>query len=117
MQAIIPDTLQGALILSVIDFFLSFVIIAGIGVVLALFPLLNRAAKMKMEVKPVSVQAKMADREAVEHIAVIAAAVYATMAGAYRIVHIEPARRGEEWLVEGRLAHHLSHAPPPRQKH
>lgn len=42
MSAIIPDTLEGALILSVIDFFLSFVIISGIGVVLALLPLLNR---------------------------------------------------------------------------
>lgn len=38
----IPDTIQGAIILSVIDFILSFVIISGIGFVLALFPLLNR---------------------------------------------------------------------------
>lgn len=38
----LPDTVNGALILSVIDFFLSFVIIGGIGVVLALFPTLNR---------------------------------------------------------------------------
>jgi hypothetical protein len=111
MQAIIPDTLQGALILSVIDFFLSFLIIAGIGVVLALFPLLNRAAKVPVEAKPVSVQAEMIDRETVEHIAVIAAAVYATMAGAYRIVSIEPAHRRGEWLTEGRLVHHTSHAP------
>ena len=42
MRAIIPDTLEGALILSVIDFFLSFIIIAGIGVILSFFPLLNR---------------------------------------------------------------------------
>lgn len=42
MTAIIPDTLEGALILSVIDFFLSFVIISGIGVVVAFLPLLNR---------------------------------------------------------------------------
>ena len=43
MEALrLPDTLQGAIILSVIDFFLSFVIIAGIGVVLALLPLINR---------------------------------------------------------------------------
>lgn len=111
MQAIIPDTLQGALILSVIDFFLSFVIIAGIGVVLALFPLLNRVAKTTPEAKPVTVRAEMAEREAAEDIAVIAAAVYATMAGAYRIVSIEPAHRGGEWLSEARLAHHASHAP------
>lgn len=37
-----PDTLYGALILSLIDFFTSMMMITGIGVVLALFPLLNR---------------------------------------------------------------------------
>lgn len=42
----IPDTLQGALTLSLIDFFLSFVIISGIGVLLALFPLVNRRWKL-----------------------------------------------------------------------
>ena len=35
MPTLVPDTLQGALILSFIDFFLSFVIISGIGFVLA----------------------------------------------------------------------------------
>lgn len=39
---IVPDTLTGAILLSLIDFFLSFVMISGIGVVLALFPLFNR---------------------------------------------------------------------------
>lgn len=38
----IPDTVYGAILLSIIDFFLSFVVIAGIGVILALFPYLNR---------------------------------------------------------------------------
>ena len=52
MTAIVPDTLQGALIVSVIDFFLSFVIISGIGVVLALFPLLNRLAHFRMRARP-----------------------------------------------------------------
>ena len=42
---LIPDTLQGALMLSLIDFFLSFVVIAAIGFVLAAFPWLNRIAK------------------------------------------------------------------------
>ena len=42
----IPDSLQGALTLSIIDFFLSFVIISGIGVLLALFPLVNRRWKL-----------------------------------------------------------------------
>ncbi len=45
----IPDTLNGALILSVIDFFLSFIIIGGIGVVLAAFPYLNRLGSISDE--------------------------------------------------------------------
>ena len=45
----IPDTLNGALLLSLIDFFLSFVIIGGIGVLLALFPILNRFGKITDE--------------------------------------------------------------------
>lgn len=43
---IVPDTLQGALLLSVIDFVLSIVLIGGIGVVLALLPLLNRLFRL-----------------------------------------------------------------------
>ncbi len=42
---LVPDTLQGALVLSLIDFFLSFVVIAAIGFVLAAFPWLDRIAK------------------------------------------------------------------------
>lgn len=42
----IPDTIQGAIILSVIDFFLSFAIIGGIGIVLALFPNLNQLGEV-----------------------------------------------------------------------
>lgn len=42
----IPDTLHGAIIVSIIDFILSFVIISGIGVVLALLPLVNRRWKL-----------------------------------------------------------------------
>ena len=41
----IQDNLNGALLISAIDFILSFVIIGGIGVLLALFPLLNRFGK------------------------------------------------------------------------
>lgn len=37
----IPDTVQGAVVISIIDFVLSFVIISGIGVILALLPKLN----------------------------------------------------------------------------
>jgi hypothetical protein len=45
----IPDTLEGALILSAIDFFLSFIIIGGIGLVLAAFPYLNRLGSISDE--------------------------------------------------------------------
>lgn len=38
----IPDNVQGAIIISVIDFILSFAIISGIGVVLAILPVVNR---------------------------------------------------------------------------
>ncbi|MGO9741500.1 MAG: hypothetical protein ACLPN5_08320 [Roseiarcus sp.] len=41
-----PDTLYGAYMLSFIDFFMSMVMISGIGIVLALFPLLNRLGKI-----------------------------------------------------------------------
>lgn len=37
----IPDTVHGAILLSAIDFFLSFFIIGTIGIVLSLFPHLN----------------------------------------------------------------------------
>ena len=43
---IVPDTLFGAVLLSVIDFLLSIVMISGIGVILALFPLLNRLGRL-----------------------------------------------------------------------
>jgi hypothetical protein len=45
-RMIVPDSLYGAFLLSIIDFFLSIVMITGIGVVLALFPLLNRLGKL-----------------------------------------------------------------------
>ena len=40
------DTLTFAIVLSVIDFFLSIVLISGIGVVLYLLPRLNRFGKL-----------------------------------------------------------------------
>jgi hypothetical protein len=42
----IPNSIEGALLLSLIDFLLSFFIISGIGVVLALLPLVNRLWKV-----------------------------------------------------------------------
>lgn len=46
-MGLLPDTLTGALILSGIDFFLSFVFISFIGVILYFFPKLNRLGEIK----------------------------------------------------------------------
>jgi hypothetical protein len=43
---IVPDSVYGACLLSIIDFTLSIVMITGIGFVLALFPLLNKLGKL-----------------------------------------------------------------------
>ena len=46
-MTMIPDTLEGALLLSAIDFVLSFVFISFIGVILHFFPLLNKLGEVK----------------------------------------------------------------------
>jgi len=46
---LVPDTVLGAVILSLIDFFASIVVISGIGFILALFPGLNRLGKVDEE--------------------------------------------------------------------
>jgi hypothetical protein len=40
------DTLTFAVLLSVVDFFLSLLMISGIGAILALLPLVNRFGKL-----------------------------------------------------------------------
>mgnify|MGYP000854586908 CR=1 FL=1 len=128
MNPIIPDTLEGALILSLIDFFLSFVVISFIGVVLAGFPLLNRigtwlvarapapAPAAKKAAPPAPPPAPVADQEIpIEDVVAITAAI-AAMLGEHRILHIEPQQRSGEWSTAGRLEHHHSHLPT-RQKH
>jgi hypothetical protein len=45
----VPDTLHGAIILSIVDFFLSIVIIWGISLVLYIFPYLNKLGKITDE--------------------------------------------------------------------
>ncbi|HIJ63228.1 MAG TPA: hypothetical protein HPQ04_11100 [Rhodospirillaceae bacterium] len=45
----VPDSVYGAVLLSIIDFFLSIVMITGIGFVLTLFPLLNRLGTLDEE--------------------------------------------------------------------
>jgi len=42
----IPDTIGGAVAISIIDFILSFVIISGIGLILTALPLVNRRWKI-----------------------------------------------------------------------
>ena len=42
----VPDTLEGALILSIVDFFLSIVIIYGISLMLHIFPYLNKLGRL-----------------------------------------------------------------------
>ena len=130
MSTLVPDTLQGALILSFIDFFLSFVIISGIGFVLSAFPLLNHAARLfaRMPAAHGAHAAKPAPRAAVsapaaaakpvatttppDEIAAIAAAGFAVMDGKpYRIINIEPSVGRSAWVAEGRFAHHGSHTP------
>lgn len=46
-MTMIPDTLEGALLLSAIDFVLSFVFISLIRVILHFFPLLNKLGEVK----------------------------------------------------------------------
>jgi hypothetical protein len=106
---LIPDTVYGAVLLSVIDFLLSFVVISFIGLVLALFPYLNRTGKA-LQATPVAVSV-MPERDVnAEHAAVIAAAIYA-MLGVRRIVHIGEARPTLGWTSQARTRLHTSHAP------
>jgi energy-converting hydrogenase Eha subunit A len=122
MSAIIPDSLDGALVLSLIDFFLSFLVISLIGVVLAGFPLLNhlhdRITKWRATARaPTPVQAAAVLGEIPEEdVAVIAAAVYA-MLGPHRVLHISEIRPGERWTAAGRLVHHESHVLTHHPKH
>jgi hypothetical protein len=48
---ILPDTIGGALVLSGIDFALSFIFISFIGVILYFFPQLNRLGEIVEEKK------------------------------------------------------------------
>ncbi|MFO1128299.1 MAG: hypothetical protein U1E66_07735 [Rhodospirillales bacterium] len=105
---LIPDSVFGAVLLSVIDFFLSFVVISFIGVVLSAFPLFNRLAVPKTSV-PVVFSVIPERDQAAEHAAVIAAAVYHVLGGK-RIVHIGQVRGGG-WAAQIRSRLHTSHMP------
>jgi len=122
MTALIPDTLQGALILSVIDFLLSFVVISFIGLLLTGFPLLNRLAawlaahraKPATEAIAPKPQPVMDQGIPDEDIAAVMAAISALVGGEHRILHIEQAQHGVGWLAAGRQAQHQSYQPPRR---
>ncbi len=94
MRAIIPDTLEGAVILSLIDFFLSFVIIAGIGVVLSFFPLLNRfgAKGKEREHAPETTGAAESSDVSAQHLVAISAAIHEVI-GPHRIVGIQSSEK------------------------
>ena len=106
---LIPDTVHGAVLLSVIDFFLSFVVIAFIGVVLALFPHLNRIGKA-LQATPVAVAVMPAEDEGARQAAVIAAAIH-SMLGVRRIVRIGEPRPATGWTRQARTRLHTSHTP------
>jgi len=123
MTPLIPDSLQGALILSLIDFLLSFFVISFIGVLLTGFPLLNRIADwvaLRRSVAPEVAAvppAPVADQGIPdEDIAAVMAAISAMVGGEHRILHIEPTQHGVGWLAAGRQAQHQSYQPPRGSK-
>ena len=110
---LIPDSVYGAVLLSIIDFFLSFIVISFIGFVLALFPYLNRAGKA-LQATPVAVSV-MPERDVnAEQAAVIAAAIYAVLGGRRRIVRIGEARPAPGWAFRARTREAPARPSRPR---
>lgn len=98
------EAMHTALVVYGLAIVVSMIIAAVIKVIVVALGALER--------KPAAAPAKPsvpAFDAAADHIAAIAAAVYASMGAASRIVHIEPTHTGAEWLVEGRMAQHGSH--------
>lgn len=110
---LIPDSVYGAVLLSIIDFFLSFVVISFIGFVLALFPYLNRTGKA-LQATPVEVAVMPAEDEGARQAAVIAAAIYAMLGARRRIVRIGEARPSPGWGFRARTREAPSRGPRPR---
>lgn len=122
----IQDNLNGALLISAIDFILSFVIIGGIGVILALFPLLNRFGKQDDPTPPgqsplkdtgsarVSPMPFPTAQPAVsggihpgltnqQLVVLLTAAAFETLGRPVRIDHIRPLpAKSSNWSVQGR---------------
>ena len=94
---------------------LAIVISMAVAVMIKLIVLAVSAVKPQSQpMVPTSVPAA-ASAPPSEHVAAIAAAVYAVL-GVHRIVHIEERDRGRGrvWTAEGRMAHHASHNVPHR---
>lgn len=92
---------------------LAIAVSMGVAVIIKLIVLALGA----LEKAPVAATAAASPRPAAapaiagipaEHVAAIAAAIYATM-GEHRILRIQDAHRHDGWTAEGRLAHHHSH--------
>jgi hypothetical protein len=130
----IQDNLNGALLISAIDFIMSFIIIGGIGAILALFPLLNRfckqndkgalsiALKQTRHTSSVSLEASQSVQPAEsgcnhtrlsdqQLLVLLTAAVFETLGRTVRIKQIRQlTARSSNWAVEGRSnlqSHHL----------
>lgn len=88
---------------------LAIVVSMAVAVVIKVIVVVLNALERKPEpaAKPAPAAAPTFDLLA-DHVAAISAAVYSVI-GAHRIVHIEEHRHAG-WVVEGRLAHHASHA-------
>jgi hypothetical protein len=98
-------------LLSIKIYALAIVISMAVAVMIKLIVLV--ASGRKPQARPV-VQPRgtvAAAGPPAEHVAAIAAAIYAYL-GAHRIVHIEERSRNRAWTAEGRTAHHVSHNVP-----
>ena len=126
----IQDNVNGALLISAIDFILSFVIIGGFGVILSLFPLLNRFRGQDDEAPPAMPRERLAQKESCSAAAVsvtslasqaaaagglhpglsdqqlvvlLTAAAYEALGRPVRIERLRPLNaKGWSWSVQGR---------------
>jgi hypothetical protein len=88
---------------------LAIVVSMAVAVVIKVIVVVLNAIERKPEAAPKAAPAAAPAFDLLaDHVAAISAAVYSAI-GAHRIIHIEENRR-PEWVVEGRLAHHTSHA-------
>jgi hypothetical protein len=111
--------LGGAVLLSVLAYFLMAVIAMLTAVMVLGIVVLLQRVQQRVEARaapmPVSVAVVPTPDENALRAAAIAAAVY-TMVGPHRLIHIGEAARGSAsaWLGEVRTAHHSSHQVEPR---